>query len=152
MAGKICFGIDVGGTTIKCGMFRTDGTVLDKWEIPTRTENGGEQILPDIAAAVHGRIQVNGFEEKQITGIGIGIPGPVRAGKVPVAVNLHWGEKDVAKELEALTGFPVRVANDANAAADPGNRTYSADTETLQIAFRRKSCCYSQRTFTGAKT
>ena len=117
MAGKICFGIDVGGTTIKCGMFRTDGTVLDKWEIPTRTENGGEQILPDIAAAVHGRIQVNGFEEKQITGIGIGIPGPVRAGKVPVAVNLHWGEKDVAKELEALTGFPVRVANDANAAA-----------------------------------
>ena len=29
------FGIDVGGTSVKCGMFQTDGTLLEKWEIPT---------------------------------------------------------------------------------------------------------------------
>ena len=46
---KVCFGIDVGGTTIKCGLFETNGNVIDKWEIITRTENGGENILPDIA-------------------------------------------------------------------------------------------------------
>ena len=43
------FGIDVGGTTIKCGLFQADGTLLEKWEIPTRTENNGDQILPDVA-------------------------------------------------------------------------------------------------------
>ena len=52
---KVCFGIDVGGTTIKCGLFETNGNVIDKWEIITRTENGGENILPDIAATVNGR-------------------------------------------------------------------------------------------------
>ena len=36
-----CFGIDVGGTTVKCGLFRTDGTLVEKWEIPTRKENNG---------------------------------------------------------------------------------------------------------------
>ena len=39
---KYCFGIDVGGTTIKCALFLNDGTILDKWEIKTNTDNGGE--------------------------------------------------------------------------------------------------------------
>ena len=47
--GSYCFGIDVGGTTVKCGLFQTDGNLVDKWEIPTRTENKGENILPDVA-------------------------------------------------------------------------------------------------------
>ena len=40
------FGIDVGGTSVKCGLFQTDGTLLEKWEIPTRTENGGKAYQP----------------------------------------------------------------------------------------------------------
>ena len=27
-----CFGIDVGGTSVKCGLFNTDGTLLEKWD------------------------------------------------------------------------------------------------------------------------
>ena len=46
---EYCFGVDIGGTTVKIGLFSTDGTLLDKWEIPTRTENQGERILPDVA-------------------------------------------------------------------------------------------------------
>ena len=53
---KYCFGIDVGGTTVKCGLFNTDGEVLDKWEIPSRTEDGGKNILPDVAAAILAKI------------------------------------------------------------------------------------------------
>ena len=49
---KYSFGVDVGGTTIKMGLFDTEGNVLDKWEIKTRTENNGVNVLPDIAAAV----------------------------------------------------------------------------------------------------
>ena len=54
---KYCFGADVGGTTIKLGLFTVDGEILDKWEIITRTENEGESILPDIAAALKEKTQ-----------------------------------------------------------------------------------------------
>ena len=49
---KYIFGVDLGGTTVKMGLFQADGEVLDKWEIPTRTEGHGENILPDIADSI----------------------------------------------------------------------------------------------------
>ena len=55
------FGIDVGGTSVKCGLFQTDGTLLEKWEIPTRTENGGSEILPDIAKSVKAKMAEKGI-------------------------------------------------------------------------------------------
>ena len=54
---KYCCGADVGGTTIKLGLFTVDGEILDKWEIITRTENEGESILQDIATALKEKIQ-----------------------------------------------------------------------------------------------
>lgn len=115
---KYCFGIDVGGTSIKCGLFQLDGTVADKWEIPTRTENNGEEILPDIAKAIDAKLLERGIEKSCVTGVGIGLPGPVNdAGEIACAVNLYWGFKAVSKELGALTGLPVKVGNDANVAA-----------------------------------
>ena len=44
------FGVDIGGTTVKLGMFSKEGQVLEKWEIPTVTANGGAQILPDLSS------------------------------------------------------------------------------------------------------
>lgn len=114
---QVCFGIDVGGTTVKCGLFKTSGELLEKWEIKTRTENGGENILPDIASAVLGKIAEKGYAKEDVAGIGIGIPGPVKDGVVAVAVNLHWGETDIEGILHSLTGLKVRVGNDANVAA-----------------------------------
>ena len=38
---KYVFGVDVGGTTVKMGLFTVEGELLDKWEIKTRTEDGG---------------------------------------------------------------------------------------------------------------
>ena len=114
---KVVFGIDVGGTTIKCGLFETKGNLIEKWEIVTRTENGGENILPDIAATVDAKLKLRGIDKKDVAGIGIGVPGPVRGGKVPVAVNLHWGETDIVKQLGKLSGLKVAAGNDANVAA-----------------------------------
>ncbi len=114
---KYCFGIDVGGTTVKCGLFETEGTVLDKWEIKTRKENGGENILPDIAEAVKAKMAEKNITADDVAGIGVGVPGPVKHGTVPTAVNLHWGEKNINEELGALTGLPVYAGNDANVAA-----------------------------------
>ena len=115
--GKYCFGIDVGGTTVKCGLFETDGTLLDKWEIVTRTENGGENVLPDIAATIISKLTVKGIAKEDVVGVGVGIPGPVMQGVVPVAVNLHWGEKNVEYELGKILDMKVRAGNDANVAA-----------------------------------
>ena len=116
--GTYCFGIDVGGTTVKCGLFRTDGTLLEKWEIPTRKENNGDQILPDVAATVNAKIEEKGISKDDVEGVGIGVPGPVNAaGEVPCAVNLYWGYKNVVKELEDLTGLHAKAGNDANVAA-----------------------------------
>ena len=113
-----CFGIDVGGTTVKCGLFRTDGTLVEKWEIPTRKENKGDQILPDVAAAVNAKMEEKGISKEEVEGVGIGVPGPVNSkGEVSRAVNLFWGYKNVVGEMEELTGLHAEAGNDANVAA-----------------------------------
>lgn len=113
-----CFGIDVGGTTVKCGLFKTDGTLVEKWEIPTRTENSGSEIVPDVAKTIEAKLAEKNISKEEVDGIGIGVPGPVNAeGDVIAAVNLFWGYKKLSKELNELTGLNVKVGNDANVAA-----------------------------------
>ena len=116
--GKYCFGVDLGGTTVKIGLFDTEGTVLDKWEIPTRKEDSGSKILPDIAQAVLGKIAERQIAKEDVTGVGIGVPGPVDDnGVVHMAVNLGWGIINVNEVLGGLLQLPVRAGNDANVAA-----------------------------------
>ena len=114
-----CFGIDIGGTTVKCGLFQTDGELCEKWEIVTRTEDNGKAILPDIAKTILDKMEKKQITKEQVSGVGVGVPGPViREREVAVAVNLHWGYTMLADELEALLGgIPVKVGNDANVAA-----------------------------------
>ena len=115
---KYVFGIDIGGTTVKCGLFTVKGELLEKWEIPTRTENNGAAILPDVADTVMKKILEKGLAKEEIAGIGIGVPGPVNEqGEVPGAVNLHWGYVNLAGDMEKMTGLRVKAGNDANVAA-----------------------------------
>ena len=113
------FGVDVGGTTVKLGLFDIDGNLQDKWEIPTRTENGGVNILPDVAASVQARMEEKGITKDDVAGVGIGAPGPVDGrGIIHKAVNLGWSEMNLKKELsELLGGMQVEGGNDANVAA-----------------------------------
>ena len=118
--GMKCIGIDVGGTSVKIGLFETTGELLDKWEVKTRKENGGANILPDVAASIRGKLQERGLElKKDIAGAGLGVPGPVLSdGSVEVCVNLGWRNINPQKELsELLDGIPVKSGNDANVAA-----------------------------------
>ncbi|HIR12991.1 MAG TPA: ROK family glucokinase [Candidatus Choladousia intestinavium] len=115
---RYCFGIDVGGTTVKCGFFTTEGQLLDKWEIPTRIQENGKYILPDVASAILKKMEEKKIQREEVAGVGIGVPGPVNDnGEVPVAVNLHWGHVCIEKDLEELTGLKVKAGNDANVAA-----------------------------------
>ena len=115
---KYGFGVDIGGTTCKIGLFETSGTLVDKWEIPTRKENNGENILPDVAAFVMAKMVEKDILKGDIQGIGIGVPGPVTSeGVVLKCVNIGWDVINVSKEMEERTGFAVKVGNDANVAA-----------------------------------
>ncbi|MBQ6129969.1 MAG: ROK family protein, partial [Lachnospiraceae bacterium] len=73
---KKVFGVDIGGTTIKMGMFSSDGELVDKWEIPTRTEDNGSNILPDIAASITRKREELSVSKDEVAGIGISVPGP----------------------------------------------------------------------------
>ena len=112
-----CFGVDIGGTTVKLGLFEFNGTIVDKWEIKTHTENEGAAILPDVAKSIASKMEEHQMKKEQIFGIGVGVPAPVADGIVNGSANLGWKYKNVKAELEELTGIKVKVGNDANVAA-----------------------------------
>ena len=115
---KYVFGIDVGGTTVKCGLFTAEGVVLDKWEIRTNKENSGASILSDITNAINAKLAEKKIDKSDVLGVGIGVPGPVKGdGTVLSCVNLGWGVFNVNEKMSELIGLPVAAGNDANVAA-----------------------------------
>lgn len=115
---RILFGIDIGGTTCKCGTFGEDGTLLLKEEIPTRKDEGGSLILSDIKAYIEKIIAEKQLNKSDVIGIGFGVPGScMEDGTVNKCINLGWGVFNVSKTLEDMIGIPVKIGNDANMAA-----------------------------------
>lgn len=117
--GKMCIGVDVGGTSVKLGLFETSGTLVYKWEVPTRKDEGGRYILEDVAASIRNVLAQRQIDLDDVMGAGLGVPGPVMPdGYVEVCVNLGWKDMNPQRELSALLdGLPVKSGNDANVAA-----------------------------------
>ncbi len=117
--GKMCIGVDVGGTSVKLGLFETSGTLVYKWEVPTRKDEGGRYILEDVAASIRNVLAQRQIDLDDVMGAGLGVPGPVMPdGYVEVCVNLGWRDMNPQRELSALLdGLPVKSGNDANVAA-----------------------------------
>ncbi|MDZ4197329.1 MAG: ROK family glucokinase [Candidatus Izemoplasmatales bacterium] len=112
---KTILGVDIGGTSIKIGQFQLDGTLLQKWDIPTNRKNDGAHILEDIVDFVKQQ-----FSLDSIKGIGFGVPGPVSNDVVSHCVNLGWGRVDVRSRVQELLGridIDIKASNDANLAA-----------------------------------
>lgn len=102
---EYCFGVDLGGTSVKLGLFDPEGTVLEKWEIPTRKEENGSKILPDIAKAILDKAAEKNIAKEDVAGVGIGVPGPVDGkGVVHRAVNLGWDVMNINETLGSDTG------------------------------------------------
>lgn len=116
---KYIFGVDLGGTTVKMGLFDVNGKVLDKWEIPTVTANKGERILPDIADSIKAKMAEKEIEQAEVAGIGLGAPGPVDAdGVIYKTANLGWDTVfSIPEALRQYVDLPVMAGNDANVAA-----------------------------------
>ena len=115
---KYAIGVDIGGMTIKFGLFNACGELLDKWVIKTRTENNGANVLPDIADSIKSRLAEREIDIDEVCGAGIGIPGPVDdAGNVNKCANIGWGVTPVEDILSKNLGIRVKAGNDANVAA-----------------------------------
>ena len=130
---KYAVGVDIGGTTVKIGIFEESAKLLTKWEIPTVTANGGKQIVPDVAKSVLAKLAEMGIDKNDVIGLGVGAPGAVDENGYMGggAVNLGWEPFNLKETFEAeLQGIKVKGANDANAAAfgemwQGGGRGYS---------------------------
>jgi len=110
---KCYLGIDIGGMSIKFGLFSEKNELIEKWSIVTDTSDNGNNILSDIANEINAKKEIY-----DILAVGAGVPGPVDAkGMVKECVNIGWGKTDVKAELENMTGIKTVVLNDANAAA-----------------------------------
>lgn len=111
-------GVDIGGTTIKLGLFKRQGELLEKWEIKTRKEHQGRYILKDIVETLENKLSENNISKENVLGVGIGVPGPVKEdGTVLKCVNLGWEIFNIVEQVNQLIKLPVRAGNDANVAA-----------------------------------
>ncbi len=112
------FGVDVGGTTVKMGFFDVKGNLLEKWEIPTRTEDKGSHILPDVGESILKKMKEKQITKEEVAGAGLGAPGPIDSeGVVHRAVNLGWDTFSIKNTLADILHMPVMAGNDANVAA-----------------------------------
>ena len=114
---KYVFGVDLGGTTIKFGLLRSDLTLLEQWSIPTNTNDKGADLLKDITDEL--RKLARTLPPSSVLGVGVGVPGAVLDnGFVKPCVNLNgWGGFNAADQLACMCGWPCQMLNDANAAA-----------------------------------
>ena len=119
---KYYVGIDIGGTSAKLCLYSLEvgiDTVELKWSIPTNREDGSDIVLQKLAHTISEKCKEYGIKMSDISGIGIGIPGPVTEdGTVLECANLNFGIVPVRSIMAELTGISnVVVGNDANVAA-----------------------------------
>lgn len=116
---KYLIGIDVGGTAIKIGFFREDGSLIESSVIPTVTGDNGVHIYDDAAALILEKTAALSIEMKDVLGVGIDMPGPIYSdGHLGRCSNIFLTGGYPAEEISRrLGGVRAVAANDANAAA-----------------------------------
>ena len=112
-------GIDLGGTNIKGGLVRPDGTVAVRKSVKTESDGGVDHVIARIAALTNDLVAGGGVDRAEVAGVCVGSPGPLdsRTGVIFDAPNLYWRDVRLGERLEPQVGMPVFVENDANAAA-----------------------------------
>ena len=102
---EYAFGIDLGGTTAKIGLFTTAGALLEKWEVPTDTSNAGEHILENLAAAIMGKMQEKAIPAEQVA---VGDVLRVLPGEtVPVDGEILTGQTSINQAVMTGESLPV---------------------------------------------
>jgi len=129
-------GIDVGGTKVLTALADEKGLILKKAQEPTEADKGEEIIISNIKKSIDRVINNSPITKKEVKRIGIGSPGPLdlEKGLIIENSNLSWTNVPIVEILEEMTGIPVILENDANAAA-LGEKHFGAGREADNIVY-----------------
>lgn len=119
---KHILGIDVGGTSIKGAIVNERGEVVtDSFSLPIIKTDNQFEIIDKLIAIIKDFLKMN---NAKIDGIGMGIPGSINSedGIVTYSNNLRWFDLPIVDLLKKEFNVPVKITNDANAAALGENR------------------------------
>lgn len=117
--GKVCIGIDLGGTFIKLAAMDAEKRVFGVMQVPT-PRTGGEDAARAMADGARQLMSEQAIDPKSVVGVGIGSPGPLNraAGVVVASPNIKgFTNFPLRDRIQALLGIPTTLENDANAAA-----------------------------------
>ncbi|CAH0418964.1 ROK family glucokinase [Periweissella ghanensis] len=139
MAKDKLIGVDLGGTTIKFAILTAEGEIQQKWSVKTNVLEDGSHIVPDIVDSINHHLDLYQLDKERIIGIGMGTPGTVNRenGTVSGAFNLNWSAENVQNvkaDIEAGTGLPLTIDNDANVAG-LGEQWRGAGNNAQDVAF-----------------
>jgi glucokinase len=114
-------GIDVGGTKIAAGAVAGDGETFASHAASTGAEDGSQAVVDRIIGLVQDTAREARASGRHVAGVAIATAGMVdsRTGTVTFATPAlpAWAGVDLGERIEKATGLPVRIANDAHAAA-----------------------------------
>lgn len=119
MNNKYIFGVDIGGTTVKIGLFDDKINLLEKWAISTNNDKDNQFILfQNIQDSLLERLNLNGISLDDVIGIGIGLPGPIvnRTHLISKCANINLDPCDITKKFKLPEHIKIVVENDANMA------------------------------------
>ena len=111
-------GLDLGGTNSEFGIVDANANIIASTRVKTAGHGDAIQYVDDCVAALRPIIEEVGGIGK-IHAMGIGAPnGNYYTGCIEFAPNLPWkGTIPLAQLFSERLGIPVRLTNDANAAA-----------------------------------
>lgn len=112
-------GVDIGGTNIKVGVVDGIGNIVGEADLPTGADRPQEVVFGDIMGAIDRSVAAAGVSRGEILAVGVGCPGTVipSSGMIVYNNNLGWKDFALGRLLSEALELPVRVENDANAAA-----------------------------------
>jgi glucokinase len=108
-------GVEIGGTKLQVALGDEEGRVLERRRMAVERQHGAGRIREQIERTVE---SLCADRDPLAVGVGFGGPVDVETGRVALSYQVEgWADFGVRAWLEALTGLPVSVDNDANAAA-----------------------------------
>ncbi len=116
MAKSSIIGIDLGGTNLKCALLDSNLRIKAKNYFSTKSFDNKLKLIQGIADSINSFILRQGIARNSVSGVGIGLPGPVDTfkGVVHFLPNIPgWREVGLKKILERKTALPVFIDNDA---------------------------------------
>ena len=115
----LALGIDVGGTSIKGGVVEDSGKLLETFRIVVTKGEPQEETVKKLIELIKNFLKENNYKTEDLIGVGCGVPGIIDStnGIITFSGNLKWRDFPIKKQLEEGLHLPVRITNDANAAA-----------------------------------